>query len=100
MQRATNEWNASETGPWDWTANKENVTRFMEGGVARARGKESYFTLGMRGPNDGPIEADDPIAVLEDVFGTERRLLGRYYGSETVARRRFAVLSAPGMVFC
>lgn len=99
MQRATNEWNETETGPWDWTANKENVTRFMEEGVARAGSNESYFTLGMRGPNDGPIEADDPIAVLEDVFETERELLSKYYGNETAARRRFTVLSAPGICF-
>ncbi|KAF9641027.1 hypothetical protein BFW01_g12833 [Lasiodiplodia theobromae] len=91
MQRATNEWNETETGPWDWTANKENVTRFMEEGVARAGRNESYFTLGMRGPNDGPIEADDPIEVLEDVFETERRLLGKYYGNETAARQVWTI---------
>ncbi|OMP88076.1 hypothetical protein BK809_0002833 [Diplodia seriata] len=91
MQRATNEWNETETGPWDWTANKENVTRFMEEGVQRAGRNESYFTLGMRGPNDGPIEADDPIAVLEDVFATERQLLSKYHGSEQSAKQVWTI---------
>jgi len=80
MQRATNEWNSSVTGSWDWTVNKENVTVFMEDGVKRASGNESYYTLGMRGPNDGAISADDPIAVLRDVFETERAILSKYYG--------------------
>lgn len=88
MQRATNEWNETKTGAWDWTKNKANVTRFMEEGVRRAGKNESYFTLGMRGPNDGPIEAHDPIAVLEDVFDTERELLAKYHGNETAVNRK------------
>jgi hypothetical protein len=48
MHRATNEWNVSETGERDWTANRENVTAFMEEGIKRAVNNESYFTLGMR----------------------------------------------------
>ncbi|GME45216.1 hypothetical protein GTA08_BOTSDO03379 [Neofusicoccum parvum] len=91
MQRATNEWNETETGPWDWTENKANVTRFMEEGVRRAGKNESYFTLGMRGPNDGPIEADDPIAVLEDVFATERKLLAKYHGNETATNQVWTI---------
>ncbi|EKG17507.1 hypothetical protein MPH_05244 [Macrophomina phaseolina MS6] len=91
MQRATNEWNETETGPWDWTENKANVTRFMEEGVRRAGRNESYFTLGMRGPNDGPIEADDPISVLEDVFAAERELLAKYHGNETAANQVWTI---------
>lgn len=88
MQRASNEWNKEEKGQWDWVNNKENVVEFMEEGVRRAGNNESYFTLGMRGPNDGPIQADDPIKVLEDVFATERVILARYHGNETAANRK------------
>lgn len=95
MQRATNEWNASKTGPWDWTVNKKNVTKFMEEGARRAGHNESYFTLGMRGPNDGPIEADDPKEVLRDVFATQRDILAKYYGNETVANRRSVSAMVP-----
>ncbi|KAH8589239.1 hypothetical protein B0O99DRAFT_725600 [Bisporella sp. PMI_857] len=91
MQRATNEWNAAETGPWDWEANKANVTRFMEHGVQRAGTNESYFTLGMRGPNDGAISADDPIAVLRDVFVTEREILAKYYGNVSAANQVWTI---------
>ncbi|KAF6784595.1 hypothetical protein CSOJ01_15734 [Colletotrichum sojae] len=91
MQRASNEWNEDEKGEWDWVDNKENVVEFMEEGVRRAGGNESYFTLGMRGPNDGPIQADDPIEVLEDVFATEREILARYHGNETAANQVWTI---------
>ncbi|KAI2633958.1 hypothetical protein GGS21DRAFT_539519 [Xylaria nigripes] len=79
MQRATNEWNETITGPWDWEKNQGNVTAFMEDGVRRARMNESYFTLGMRGAGDGPIQADDPVAILRDVFQTQREIIGKYH---------------------
>ncbi|KAF2276133.1 uncharacterized protein EI97DRAFT_398812, partial [Westerdykella ornata] len=82
MQRATNEWNVTETGPWDWRRNKENVTSFMEEGIRRIEGKEVYITMGMRGPNDGPIVGDDALDILKDVFETERAIFKKYYGSE------------------
>lgn len=90
MQRASNEWKQAPNGPWDWVANKDNVVEFMDEGVERARPNSTYFTLGMRGENDGPIEADDPIAVLEDVFATQRELLAKHYGNETAAKRKLS----------
>ncbi|OGM48831.1 hypothetical protein ABOM_003021 [Aspergillus bombycis] len=84
MQRASNEWTKDPTqGAWDWVNNKVNVVKFMEEGVRRAGDNETYFTLGMRGENDSPIEADDPIAVLRDVFSTQRDLLAKYHGNKT-----------------
>ena len=87
MQRATNEWNVTETGPWDWRNNKANVTKFMEEGVRRAGHNETYFTMGMRGPNDGPIVGDDALDILRDVFETERAIFKKVYGSETAANQ-------------
>ncbi|KAL4928167.1 uncharacterized protein BDV17DRAFT_298694 [Aspergillus undulatus] len=80
MQRATNEWNSSETGEWDWTTNKENVTRFMEEGVRRAENNETYFTLGMRGASDSELSGDDPIAILNEVIETQRDILSEHHG--------------------
>jgi hypothetical protein len=90
MQKATNEWNETIKGPWDWEKNKDNVTAFMEDGARRAGKNETYFTLGMRGEGDGPIQADDPVAVLEDVFATQRQILAKYYGSVSGANRMFS----------
>lgn len=88
MQRATNEWNTDVTGSWDWTVNKDNVTKFMDEGIKRAGQNESYFTLGMRGPADSPIQAADPIAVLKDVFATERDIIAKYYGNVSAVNRK------------
>jgi hypothetical protein len=87
MQRATNEWDEATQGPWDWVNNKENVVAFMEEGVRRAGMNESYFTLGMRGPGDGPIQGDDPVGILEDVFETQREMLSDQYGTPSSANR-------------
>lgn len=89
MQKATNEWNETITGPWDWEKNRDNVTAFMDDGARRAMKNETYFTLGMRGEGDGPIQADDPVAVLEDVFKTQRQIFAKYYGHESGANRTF-----------
>ncbi|KAI1165187.1 hypothetical protein F5B18DRAFT_660558 [Nemania serpens] len=91
MQKATNEWNETITGPWDWEKNKDNVTTFMEEGVRRAGKNETYFTLGMRGAGDGPIQADDPVAILEDVFETQRQILAKYHGNISEAKQVWTI---------
>ncbi len=87
MQRATNEWNEALYGSWDWEHNKDNVAAFMEEGIRRTGMNESYYTLGMRGPTDGPIPGDNPIGILEDVFATQRSMLSDYYGNNTNTNR-------------
>lgn len=83
MQRMTNEWNEDVDGSWDWTVNEENVTDFMRYGAERAKGKDSFFTLGMRGPNDGPIRGDDPIGTLREAFQVQSKILEDVYGNAT-----------------
>ncbi|KAJ2989814.1 hypothetical protein NUW58_g3275 [Xylaria curta] len=91
MQRATNEWNETIKGPWNWEKNKDNVTAFMDEGVRRVGKNATYFTLGMRGEGDGPIQSDDPVAILEDVFKTQREILTKYYGNESEARQVWTI---------
>ncbi|KAK1461840.1 hypothetical protein CCUS01_01430 [Colletotrichum cuscutae] len=91
MQRASNEWKKDPKGDWDWVNNKENVVAFMDEGIRRAGNNESYFTLGMRGTDDGPIDADDPITVLEDVFATEREILAKYHGNVTATNQVWTI---------
>ncbi|KAI1272248.1 hypothetical protein F5Y07DRAFT_412788 [Xylaria sp. FL0933] len=91
MQKATNEWNDTVQGPWDWEKNRDNVTAFMDDGARRAGQNESYFTLGMRGEGDGPIQADDPVAILTEVFETQREILAKYYGNAIDARQVWTI---------
>lgn len=88
MQRATNEFNPAQSGPWDWMTNKSAVVKFMDEGVRRAMNSESYYTLGMRGFNDHEITADDPLKVLRDVFNTERAIIKKYHGDEAAVKRK------------
>lgn len=94
MQRATNEWNVSETGQWDWSENKANVTTFMNAGIQRAAAQlrnVSYVTLGMRGAGDGPIEGDDAIDILRDVFETQRGIIEQHYGQPDTVPQLWAI---------
>lgn len=93
MQRASNEWNETEQGPWDWSLNRDNITKFMDEGVARAGKNESYFTLGMRGLGDEAMTADDAIGVLTEVFEVQRGIIKKYHGAEDAVPRK-ATLSA------
>lgn len=95
MQRASNEWqkkNGSD-GPWNFVTNREKVLNFMEEGVIRAGNNESYFTLGMRGENDGPINGDDPAAILEDIIAAQRGLIAKHHGSASDRRRKIGLCS-------
>ncbi|KAF4949715.1 hypothetical protein FSARC_13417, partial [Fusarium sarcochroum] len=83
MQRASNEWDIEEDGEWSWVTNKDAVAKFMEEGVRRAGKNESYFTLGMRGPNDGPMDAEDPVSTLKEVFKKQRDILAKYNGNQS-----------------
>ncbi|KAF9055272.1 hypothetical protein BDZ89DRAFT_1087945 [Hymenopellis radicata] len=91
MERATNEWLTSGNGSWDWTQNKENITQFFVDGTERAVGRESYFTIGMRGDTDVPVSGDDPVAILKDVIATQRSVIADAYGNETGVNQVWAL---------
>ncbi|WQF89772.1 hypothetical protein CDEST_14786 [Colletotrichum destructivum] len=92
MQRLSNEWFAENPdGSWDWLANKDKITRFFEEGVERAKGRESYFTLGMRGEYDRKMKTDDPAAVVRDVIKTQRALFKKIHGTEDAVPQLLAL---------
>ena len=97
MQRATNEWNTTETGVWDWSQNRENMTFFMDEGVRRAGNNESYFTIGIRGLGDEAMEATDAAAVLAEVFEVQREILEKYHGSKDAVPRELAIPLSSGV---
>lgn len=88
MQRAMIEWFNSDQGEWSWVVNKEKIRKFFEGGVERAKGFESYFTLGIRGDGDREMEVDDPVAVLEDVISSQREIIKEKCGDPATIRRK------------
>ncbi|KAK1961301.1 hypothetical protein LY78DRAFT_696231 [Colletotrichum sublineola] len=92
MQRLSNEWFMNNPdGSWNWLTNKENIVKFFEEGVKRAKGRESYFTLGMRGEYDRKMKTDDPAAVVRDVIKTQRALIKQVHGSEDAVPQLLAL---------
>lgn len=90
MQRLTNEWFLeNEDGSWDWESNREKMTEFFHEGARRAKGCESYFTIGMRGEYDRAIKGSDPAAIISDVIGAQRKVIGDVYGSEDKIPRKY-----------
>ena len=67
MQRAMNEWfdepyNEPEQS-WNWTRNKEKITKYFVEGAQRASSFESVLTIGMRGDGDREMEVENPQEV-------------------------------------
>jgi hypothetical protein len=93
MQRLSNEWLAegNPLGTWDWISNKDKITQFFRGGVERAKGYESYFTMGMRGEYDTTMKGDDPAAVVKDVLRTQRSLIREVHGREDAVPQLLAL---------
>ncbi|KOS19842.1 hypothetical protein ESCO_005678 [Escovopsis weberi] len=83
MQRAMNEWSTTQPpGTWNWDTNREKVTEYFEEGAKRAVPYESYFTLGMRGEGDSPMQGRDPMNILKEVLATQRSIIKKNYGRE------------------
>lgn len=97
MQRATTEWftNGNTEGSWNWLTNKQKVTEFFDEGVRRAKGYESYFTLGMRGEYDRKMPGEDPVTIVRDVIKTQRDVVKEVHGREDAVPRMY---SAPNVI--
>lgn len=95
MQRATNEWfETHPDGSWSWVENKEEITEFFKDGLTRAKGFDSYFTMGMRGEYDKAMKTDDPAAVVRDVIKTQRSLIREIYSQDDAVPRKLRPESA------
>ncbi|OJJ03018.1 hypothetical protein ASPVEDRAFT_712718 [Aspergillus versicolor CBS 583.65] len=80
MARAYNE-QSEISGPWDWSENSQEITKFMKSGVERAKGWETMWTMGMRG--DGDRESPTLTAPqLEEVIQIQQEMLVEATGKE------------------
>ncbi|KAG8693350.1 hypothetical protein FRC08_009176 [Ceratobasidium sp. 394] len=84
MARASpNEWNLTPRGPWNFTSNAENVTKYWTAsdteGIERAAPYETIFTLGMRGEGDMPLEESTNVKNLETIVDAQRKILAQVY---------------------
>ena len=80
MMRAWKEWKLEGKGPWDYSANADELQQFWKQGIERSGshdgGYESIVTLGMRGNGDLPMSETDNVALLEKIVGDQRKIIG------------------------
>jgi hypothetical protein len=95
MQRAMNEWfdepYSEPEKSWDWTTNKEKITKYFVEGAQRASKFESVITIGMRGDGDREMNVENPQEVLEEVLLTQRHIIRDAYGGEDAVPQLIAL---------
>lgn len=76
MARAYVEQTRYVSGPWDWSKNSENITKFMSVGVERSRNWETLYTMGMRG--EGDLESPTLTAPqLEEILKVQQESISK-----------------------
>jgi hypothetical protein len=78
MMRAWKEWSRAGNGPhsWDYAKNAAKLRAFWTEGLRRTRDYEKIVTLGMRGDGDEPMTETESVALLEQIVGDQRKLVG------------------------
>ena len=86
MARNHQEWarRRGADGPWDYTANKQVLTKFFTEGMERAKGTEDLITIGMRGDGDAALgkegEEANYIKLLETIIKDQRKIIKKVTG--------------------
>ena len=79
MRNNLREWDESVRGPFDFTRRPEALVDYWRERVAATRGQEDFYTLGLRGIHDGPMQGatttEERRAILEKVIGLQQGLL-------------------------
>ena len=67
-------------GKWSFATNRDEMLDFWRGGVERAKGWETLYTVGMRGDGDEAMEDKASVALMEEIVAAQRRLLTEVTG--------------------
>jgi Glycosyl hydrolase family 115/Gylcosyl hydrolase family 115 C-terminal domain len=79
MMRAQQEWKRHGSGPWDYSKNGDFLRSFWKQGLQRNKDYENIVTVGMRGDGDMPMSESANIALLEEIVGAQRTIIGDVY---------------------
>jgi Glycosyl hydrolase family 115/Gylcosyl hydrolase family 115 C-terminal domain len=91
MMRGIEEWNRHATGgtdpyggtgEWSFVRNRAAIEAYWRDGIERMVDEdiEGVVTLGMRGPGDVGLPDGEGIELMQDIIGTQRRILGEVTG--------------------
>ncbi|MBQ7513188.1 MAG: glycosyl hydrolase 115 family protein [Prevotella sp.] len=67
-------------GSWSFEHNQQEMLDFWRGGVERAKGWETMYTIGMRGDGDTKMEDHATVQLMEDIVAKQRQLLTQVTG--------------------
>ena len=97
MMRAHKEYTHArdKVGAWNYETNKAGLDRFFREGAERAKGRESVFTLGMRGDGDVAMDDDDErvMATLKRVIDGQRGIIADVYGAPDAVPQLWAIFT-------
>jgi len=83
MRNNLREWDEARHGPFDFTRNGAAILDYWRERVDGVKGYENYYTVGLRGIHDGPMQGASTMAerqsILQDVIGKQRDILSKVY---------------------
>ncbi|WP_343528027.1 glycosyl hydrolase 115 family protein [Sphingomonas sp.] len=78
------EWDETRRGGFDFTRRPRAILDYWRARVAETKGQEAFYTVGLRGLHDGPMQGVTTTqarsSILEDVVGRQRALLSDTLG--------------------
>ena len=73
--------------PWDWKSNQDNLKKYMQDGVTRAKDWETLWTLGMRGDGDTASPTLTAQSLI-DVISYQQQLLKTAFNTTDLSRMK------------
>lgn len=82
MNLAQQDWKRRGVGEWNFVKNKDGLSDFWRFGIERAKDYETIVTIGMRGDGDVAMDGDFNISLMEDIVGTQRKIIKKVTGKD------------------
>lgn len=82
MDRAHAEWKKEGKGEWNYSTNKDVLTKFWSDGIKRMGNREVVVNMGMRGDGDMAMSEDTNISLLEKIVADQRAIIAKETGKD------------------
>ncbi len=83
MRNNLREWDEHSRGAFDFTKNRTAILDYWRQRVGQGKAFENIYTVGLRGIHDGPMQGASTMAerqaILQNVIGLQREILGTTY---------------------
>jgi len=86
LRSNTGEWDKDLRGPYNFITNRLSVEKYWAERLDEMKGKDAFFTIGMRGIHDGSMEGvktpKERFDGLQSVIDAQRDLIRNHYSKE------------------